>query len=272
MRKENQFMDKMVVLVFGDEKRAYEGIKALKELHDENAITLYATAVIERDAHGEVIVKESADQGPIGTAVGLLTGSLIGLLGGPVALAAGAVAGAMGGVVYDAAQLGIGVDFLDEVSQKLTPGKMAVVAEIDEEWVTPLDTRIEALGGIVYRQARWDFVAAQTDLEIAAAKAEFIKLKAEYRHATGEAKAKLKAKVDAAQHKLEAKRNLIHQKIEDMKHEAEAKIKSMQEQAVKTTAETKAKLEKRIDETRADYKHRADKLRQAWQLIKEAAA
>ena len=265
-------MDKMVLLIFGDEKGAYEGIKALKELHTENAITLYATAVIERDAKGEVIVKQSADQGPIGTAVGLVTGSLIGLLGGPVAVAVGAAAGAVGGVVYDAAQLGVGVDFLNEASQKLAPRKVAVVAEIDEEWVTPLDTRVESLAGIVYRQARWDFVDAQTDREIAAAKAEFAKLKTEYRHATGEAKAKLKAKVDAAQHKLEAKRNLVHQKIEDIKHEAEAKIKSMQEQAAKTKGETKAKLEKRIDETRTDYKRRTDKLRQAWELIKEAAA
>lgn len=265
-------MNKMLIVVFDDEKKAYEGVKALKELHDEANLTLYATAVIARDANGKVVVKESADQGPIGTAVGLLTGSLIGLLGGPVGLVVGAYGGILGGAAYDLVQLGVGSDFLDEVSQKLTPGKVAVVAEIDEEWITPLDTRMEMLGGIVDRRARWDVIDAQIDREIATDNAEFAKLKAEHSKATGEAKAKLEAKVGAVHNRLEVRRNLLHQKMEDIKQEGEAKVKSMQGQAAKTTAETKAKLEKRIEEIRADYNGRSDKLRKAWQLIKEAAA
>ena len=46
---------------------------------------------------------------------------------------------------------GVNAEFLDDVSAKLTPGKWAVVSEISEEWVTPVDTRMEALGGIVFR-------------------------------------------------------------------------------------------------------------------------
>jgi uncharacterized membrane protein len=265
-------MNKMLIVVFDDEKKAYEGVKALKELHGEASLTLYATAVIARDANGKVIVKESVDDGPIGTAVGLLTGSLIGLVGGPVGLAVGASSGVLGGFVYDLVQLGVNSDFLDEVSQKLTPGKAAIVAEIDEEWVTPLDTRMELLGGVVDRRARWDVIDAQIDREIAADTAEFAKLKAEHNKAVGDAKAKLKAKVDAVHNRLEARRNLLHQKTEDLKREGEAKVKSMQVQAAKATAETRAKLEKRTDEIRADYNRRTDKLRKAWQLIKEAAA
>ena len=75
--------DKMIVVVFDNEKKAYEGSKALKDLHAEGSITLYASAVIAKDADGKVTVKQAADQGPLGTAVGLVTGSLIGLLGGP---------------------------------------------------------------------------------------------------------------------------------------------------------------------------------------------
>jgi hypothetical protein len=46
------------------------------------------------------------------------------------------------------------VDFLDEVSRRLLPGKVAVVAEIFESWVTLVDTRMEAQGGVVFRRAR----------------------------------------------------------------------------------------------------------------------
>jgi uncharacterized membrane protein len=265
-------MNKMVVVVFDDEKKAYEGVKTLKELHDEASLTLYASAVIARDAKGKVIVKEAADQGPIGTATGLLTGSLIGLLGGPVGLVVGAYGGAVGGAAYDLVQVGVSSDFLEEVSQTLTPGKVAVVAEIDEEWVTPLDTKMEKLGGIVDRRARWDVIDAQVDRQIAADQAEFAKLKAEHSKAVGDAKTKLKAKVDAAHNRLEQQRNLLHGKMEHIKQEGEAKVKSTQIQAAKTTAETKAKLEKRIEEIRSDYNGRMDKLRKAWELIKEAAA
>jgi hypothetical protein len=34
------------------------------------------------------------------------------------------------------------------------PGKCPVVADVSEEWVTPVDTRMEALGGVVFRTAR----------------------------------------------------------------------------------------------------------------------
>src|SRR5690349_388312 len=105
-------MNKMIVTVFNDESRAYKGVNALKELHAEGSLTLYATAVVTKDARGVVSVKQATDEGPLGTVLGLTTGSLIGLLGGPVGLAIGAATGAMAGSVYDIAQLGIGEDFV----------------------------------------------------------------------------------------------------------------------------------------------------------------
>ena len=265
-------MNKMIVTVFNNESSAYEGVKTLTELHAEGSLTLYATAVIAKDAQGVVSVKHAADEGPLGTVLGFATGSLIGLLGGPVGLAIGATAGMVGGSVYDLAQLGIGEDFLAEVSKYLSPGKVAVVAEIDEEWVTPLDSGMETLGGIVFRRARGEFIDAQIEREIAADKAEIAELKTEYNQAVGEAKANLKAKLDAAQNRLQARRDLLEKRIEAIKREGEAKIKSLQEQAAQARGEVKAKLEKRIAEERADHQLRTDKLNKAWQLVKEAAA
>jgi uncharacterized membrane protein len=71
-------MNKMIVVVFDNERQAYEGYRALKDLHADGTITLYGDAVIAKDASGTVFVKEAADKGPLGTAVGLLTGSLVG--------------------------------------------------------------------------------------------------------------------------------------------------------------------------------------------------
>jgi uncharacterized membrane protein len=265
-------MDKMIVTVFNDESSAYEGAKALRGLHAEGSITLYAEAVIAKDSKGKVSVKQAADQAPLGTVLGFATGSLIGLLGGPVGLAVGALTGSLAGSLYDLGQVGVGRDFLDEVSQSLLPGKTAVVAEVDEEWVTPLDTRMDALGGVVFRRARAEFLDAQIERENAADKAELAKLKAERDQAVGEAKAKLQAKIDAVQKRLQARRDLLNEKIAAIKREGESKIKSLQEQAAKAKGETKAKLKNRIAEARADHEARVDKLNKAWQLVKEASA
>ena len=265
-------MDKMLVVVFDSELKAYDGSRALQELHNEGNINLYAKAVIDRDAGGKVEVKEEGDMGPVGMGVGLLTGSLIGLLGGPIGFAIGAYAGTVGGLFYDLGQLTVGGDFLSDVEQSLLPGKAAVVAEVWEEWTLPVDTRMEALGGFVIRRTRGDVVDAQVERDVAALKADLAGLEAEYDQATGEAKANLQKKIDAAKTKLQANQKAIEAKIEASQKETEAKIKSLQEQAAKETGERKAKREARIAELKADQKRRSGLLKQAWELTKEAVS
>jgi uncharacterized membrane protein len=264
-------MNKLIVTVFNDETKAYEGVKALKQLHSEGSLTLYASAVIAKDANGAISVKQQADQGPLGTVLGMTTGSIVGLVGGPVGIAAGAAAGTLLGSLYDIAELGVSGDFWSEATKQLAPGKVAVVAEVDEDWVTPLDARMESLGGSVLRRVRAEFMEAQLEQEIAAEQAELAMLKAEYDEATAEAKAKLKVKVDAAENRLRSQRELLQKRIESAKREGEAKVKSIAEQVARARGESKAKLEKRVAQKRAAHELRMDKLSKAWDLIKEAA-
>ena len=262
--------DKMIVVIFDNEKKAYKGVKALKDLDAEGSITLYASAVIAKDAGGKVTVKQAADQGPLGTGVGLITGSLIGLLGGPVGVALGASAGTFGGVLYDLAKVGVGEDFLDEVGQKLQPGKMAVVAEVWEEWVMPVDTRMEAAGGVVLRRARGEVLDSQIERDAAALKAEIADLKTERAQARDEAKARLQAKISAAKARLRVTRDRAKAAAEATKREMDAKIKSLKAQMAKAQGDAKTRLKARIAEVESRRKQRAEKLRQAWELTKEA--
>ncbi len=263
-------MDKILVVVFDSELKAYEGSKALDELQHEGSINVYAKAVIARDAAGKVAVKQQGDTGPVGTAVGLLTGSLIGLIGGPVGLAIGAGAGMYGGLIYDLANAGVGQDFLSQVEDSLLPGKAAVVAEAWEEWTLPVDTRMEALGGVVCRTTRTEFLDDQIEKDAVALKTELAELEAERDQATGEAKAKLQAKIDAARAKQKAMRDAIQARIDASQKGTEAKIKSLQEQAAKESGERKAKREARIAELKAAQAKRSDLLKQAWELTKQA--
>jgi uncharacterized membrane protein len=265
-------MDKMIVTVFNDERSAYEGARALRELHEEGSLTLYASTVIFKDANSVITVKQAADEGPFGTFAGLATGSLIGLLGGPVGVAVGAVAGTLSGSLFDLVRVGVSDDFLNEVYLNLVPNKWAVVAEVDETWVTPLDTRMDALSGVVFRRGRGEFMDLQIEREIAADKTEIERLDAEYKQAIGEAKSTLKLKVDAARKRYEDRRELLLKRIEEIEREGDAKIKLMQEQLARATGQAKANLEKRVADERAKHNARVVKLRQAWQLVKEAAA
>lgn len=263
-------MDKYLVIGFDNELKAYEGSRALQDLQNDGSINLYAKAVIVRDASGKVTVKQEGDMGPIGTAVGLLTGSLIGILAGPVGLAVGAYAGTMGGMVYDLANLGVGEDFLTEVSEYLQPGKAAVVAEVWEEWTVPVNTRMEAMGGGVFRRSRNEVLDVVVERDVEALNADLDDLEAEYKQATGEAKANIQKRIEATKAKMHAIQDGIQAKIEASQKETEAKVKSLQQQATTAKGERKAKLEARIAELKADHQRRIEKLKQAWELIKEA--
>jgi uncharacterized membrane protein len=262
--------DKMIVVVFDNEKKAYEGSKALNDLHADGSITLYASAVIAKDVSGKVTLKQEADRGPLGTGIGLVTGSLIGLLGGPVGLAIGAGAGTFGGLLYDLEKVGVGGDFLDEVGHDLQPGKVAVVVEVYEEWVMPVDTRMEAAGGLVFRRARGEVLDSQLERDAAAFKAELADLEAEYARADKQAAEKLQAKINSVKAKLQATKDRAKTAAEATEREMEAKIKSLKEQVTKAQGDAKVRLEARIAEVQADHKRRSSKLLQAWELTKEA--
>jgi len=204
--------------------------------------------------------------------VGALVGGLTGLLGGPAGAVMGISVGALIGSFGDLFNMGVGSDFLDKVSKELSPGKAAIVAEVAEDWVTPLDTRMAAIGGTVVRQWRTDFEDEMIEKDVKASKAEIAQLKEEASHASGEAKAKLTARINEARAKLKNASDRMEAQINRLQHETDAKITMLQGQAAKATANAKTKIDQRVSELRADHERRSAKLKQAWKLTKEALA
>jgi len=216
-------MDRMLVVVFDHETKAYEGKSALRQLEKEASIALYASAVVLKHADGSVSVKDEAVAPPLGTLVGTPTGAIIGLLGGPVGVAAGATAGLLIGGLVDIDNARVGEDYVEDVSRALAPNKVALIAEIDEEWTTPVDTRMQALGGVVFRRALWEVRDQVDDEETAAMKADLAQLKSEIQNTNAENKKKLQAKVEALQAKIEARENKLKERRDALKAQAHAK-------------------------------------------------
>ncbi len=265
-------MNRMLVAVFDTEAAAFEGLSALKDLHREGAITLYATAVVAKDASGTVSVKKQAERGTVGGALGLLTGRLLRLMAGPVRVAVGAYAGGLTGLSFDLIRFGIGANFVDEVSQALTPGKVAVLAEVEETWMTPVDTRLGTLGAVVFRCQRSEVVEDQLAREAAALDAELKQLQEELGQASADAmrKAAVQKEIEAVKRKLEAKRDQIEARQEQATSEAQAKIDALRVQVQQVSDRQKAKTDKRIAGIEANYEARRVKLDQAQKLIEEA--
>jgi uncharacterized membrane protein len=215
-------MDRMLVVVFDSEPKAYEGKTALQQLSGEGSIGLYAYAVLVKQADGTATIRQGDDMGPIGTLLGTSFGTLIGMLGGPAGMAVGAAAGMGTGAGMDLASLGIGEDFIDDVTKVLKPGKVALVAEVNEDWVTPVDTRMEAIGGTVYRRALSEVKNQIHEENVAAMKADLAQMKAEHAQVKADQKAKFEQKINQLDGKIQAQM----QKNKDRLAAAEAQAKA----------------------------------------------
>ncbi len=224
-------MDRMVVVVFDNETKAYEGKKALLQLDGEGSISVYAYAVLAKHADGTATVKQGDDSGPIGTLFGTSFGSLIGLLGGPVGLAIGATAGLAVGGAADLNNARIGEDFIDDVTKTLLPNRVALVAEIEEDWTTPVDTRMEAIGGSVFRRALSDVKHTIHEENVAAMKADLAQMKAEHAKAHADRKAKLQEKINQLDSKVQAQLQKAKDGREAAERQAQAKVRVLEAKA-----------------------------------------
>lgn len=243
-----------MVVVFDNELKAYDGSKAISDLESEGSISIHARAVITKNADGKIEIKQKGEEYPVRTVGGTAIGALIGLLGGPIGVGVGAIGGTVAGGIWDINRAGVSAEFLDQVSAKLTPGKWAVVSDISEDWETPVDTRMAALGGTVFRTTRKDVGHEQHAREVAAIKANIAQLKAEQAKSSKEEKAKMQLKIDDLKKKLDAKSEHSKQRSKQKEEEYKAKVDALEKKAAKAKGKEKTKIENWIADIKEDYK------------------
>ena len=224
-------MDRMLVVIFDNESKAFEGKTALMELDKEGSMSVYGYAILAKSADGTTTVKQADDPGPLGALTGTALGSLIGLLGGPVGVALGAAAGLGAGGAVDLHNSRISIDFVNDVSKMLLPKKVAVVAEVEEDWITPVDTRMEAIGGTVFRRALSDVEDTVDDEDIAAIKADLAQMKAELAQARADRKAKIHEKINQLDSKLQAHLQKVKEQRQAAERDAQLKLDALKAKA-----------------------------------------
>ena len=219
-------MDRMLVVVFNDENKAFQGKTALMQLQDQGNVNVYGYAVVEENADRSATIKQADSSGPLGSLFGMSFGALVGALFGPAGMLLGSAAGLGSGATVDFSNLGVGQDYLDDVAKALTPGKVALVAQVDEEWTAPVDSSMEALGGVVLRRALSDVQKQVRQENVAAMKADVAQYKAEMAQAQADRKAKLQDKVNQLESRIEAQMQKLQERgtISEKKAQARAKL------------------------------------------------
>jgi len=159
-------MDNYIAVVFPNDAKAYEGLHRLWSLDAKGDVTVHATAVIHRDEFGKIDVATKDTDTGVRTAIGVGVGALLGALAGPAGLATGATIGAAAavgaaaggtiGLTADAVKAGEQDEASFETGFVLPAGQSAVLAEVSEDWTTPVDTTMTSLGGRVFRRAKSD--------------------------------------------------------------------------------------------------------------------
>jgi hypothetical protein len=265
-------MNKFLVVVFADAAGAFKGKLELQALHADGTATIYGLGIFQRGTNGTFTTLQQNEQRPLAPGVGALISTLVTLFAGPLqaALDLNQHAGGTLGVGC-ALRAEVSDEFLDLVQRELSPGKAALIAEISEEWVVPLDTRMAAIGGKVVRESRADFIDDLLERRVNAAKAELAQRRAERENTQGEALAsKLSANIEHVLEKLRRAADTARARLTESKRELEAKLAALQTQATHTPPGAKQQVLQRILLLRQDFEEREQKLLRAYAVTQEA--
>ncbi|HQY93040.1 DUF1269 domain-containing protein [Caldilinea sp.] len=118
-------MSDLIVLTFDTEEEAGNVREAIHREQKQDLVSLDDSAVVVRDKHGKIHVKNELDRG---VKIGAVGGGVLGLLiAGIFFPFAGILIGVLGGMGVGAlANLGVQKKFVKEVSDKLEPGTSAI--------------------------------------------------------------------------------------------------------------------------------------------------
>jgi uncharacterized membrane protein len=148
----------MLVVVFENEAIADEAKTALLQLDREGTLVIYGYAVMARNVDGAVAVNQADAYGTLSPFARTFLENLNDQT--DAALEAGSQAS------DGTAHLSVAKtrkSFIDDVREVLLPHRVAIVAEVEEEWPPVVDSRLEPIGGIVFR---WTMSEVQHAAEV----------------------------------------------------------------------------------------------------------
>ena len=139
-------MHRVLVIVLDNEAKADEGRNELLRLDGEGSISIYKYEVLVKKADGTVVTRQADGHGMLSPFAKSLLGSFSDSTRSNPEPALPRAANPL-----DSNKTETGEDFIRDVTEVLLPNRVAIVAEVEEEWPTVLDRRMESIGGVIFR-------------------------------------------------------------------------------------------------------------------------
>jgi uncharacterized membrane protein len=143
-------MANLIVVVFENPEDAHKVRRALQDLERQRKLSLEDAAVVVKDEHGQVQIKDQVDAG---VKTGLVTGGALGLVlalmftplvGVLVGAGAGVILGKLGDVNLDK-------KFVQDVTETLKPGTSAIFLMVHKADPEAVLTALRPFKGVIYQ-------------------------------------------------------------------------------------------------------------------------
>lgn len=238
-------MNRVLIFTGKSETEIFKLSQKINELNDNGDISLGENIVVTKDKEGKSILKNvKGDVLPF-TIGGALTGSILGLLGGPLGMMIGASLGSLLGLTGDVLKSDSESEYLDKIIKELPNEKSFLIAHIDEEWETPLDTISKELDIKISRINIDEEFEENLEKELEKTNKGIDELEDKLEDALEDAKEIMKKKIE----ELKGKRDEIKQNLTDG-------YQKQKEQYENWVADLKEKIKDKVEDVKEDLEEK----------------
>ena len=133
----------LYIAVYSDENAARADWDGIKQLTQDDVITLDGLVLVSRGADAKIHVDDSFHHTRHGAAIGAVGGLVVGLIFPPAFLASGAVGAGLGAGIGGLKSHHEKKEIKEELEDVLPPNSSAIVALFEERWVAAVEKALE---------------------------------------------------------------------------------------------------------------------------------
>ncbi|TYB79507.1 DUF1269 domain-containing protein [Bizionia myxarmorum] len=226
-------MANIIVIPFKEKTKAIDALHKIKELDVYGDITLYEHIMIRKDDknHYEILDNKTDSEG-WRTFTGMALGGLVGAFAGPIGFIVGLYTGTTVGAVWDINHFNFETDFIKKVSNTMTVGTIAIIAEVGEDSSVFIDTALKPYSSEIIRSEAGVEFDDYIDEQIEELEEEIDDEREKLTKATANEKSKIKLKITELKSKRKAKIAALDAKsksaLKELKDKTKARINTLE--------------------------------------------
>ncbi len=245
-------MENIIVATFANGADAIKGLHKLSELEREGDISVYDKLLIRKGSNDEYEILKDDNTNGWRTIAGMAFGGIIGAFGGPVGFAVGLYAGTVIGGIFDYTNYAFEQDFINTITKSIPSGSTSIIAEVDEDSLTFIDEYLKPLGAVIWRSNVYEEHDKFTEKQVNALDAEIQTAENDLASAAEEQKASISKKIAELRNSRNAKIAEIEMKGKEKLHELKAKMEANKAKLQTQFAKIQNQVSDKIDSVRLE--------------------